>query len=162
MDLEATVEELAPRLLRFCRGRLGDAPAAWDVAQDALTALVSRWRKSGPPESPEAYVFRIASRRASRAAFFRWRWLSLDGSTPSLAGQTPESLESRAALSELFRDLRRLSKKEREALLLIVGAELSVASAAAVLGVSESAVKMRVSRAREHLRRLGHGQGSHR
>lgn len=67
MELEATVAELAPRVLRYCLGRTG-AP---EVAEEALTALVGRWRRHGPPDSPEAFVFAVARRRAFRTAVRR-------------------------------------------------------------------------------------------
>ena len=155
MDLEETVNELAPRLLRYCRGRLYDAEAARDVAQTALTALVARWRKSGPPDSPEAFAFRIASRRAGRARFLSWRGTSLEelATEPDSAA---DDFEGRSALRALRRDLRRLSEKERNALLLVAVAELSTAAAARTLAISESALKMRVSRARARLKEWGH------
>ena len=49
MDLEETVNELAPRVLAYCRGRMRRDDSARDVAQTALTALVDRWRRLGPP-----------------------------------------------------------------------------------------------------------------
>jgi RNA polymerase sigma factor (sigma-70 family) len=155
MDLEETVNELAPRLLRYCRGRLRDREVARDVAQHALTALVERWRRSGPPDSPDAFVFRIASRRAGRADWLRWRRASLD-ELPDLSSRPGPALEARSSLRAVRRDLKKLSNKEKDALLLVAVAELSVAAAASVLGISESALKMRVSRARERLRELGH------
>ncbi len=41
MDLETTVDTLAPGLLRFCRGLLSSAAAAEEIAQDALAAIVT-------------------------------------------------------------------------------------------------------------------------
>jgi RNA polymerase sigma-70 factor (ECF subfamily) len=156
MDLEETVNELAPRLLRYCRGRLRDGDAAGDVAQAALTALVERWRKHGPPDSPEAFVFGIASRRSGRIAWTRWRWPSTNG-LPENADDPVAAIEAKSALDALRRDLEKLSHKERNALLLVAVAELSTSEAAAALGISDSAVKMRVSRARARLKELGHG-----
>jgi len=45
MQLEKTVQQLAPDLLRFCSGHCGDRPTAEDIAQESLAALVSRWRR---------------------------------------------------------------------------------------------------------------------
>jgi hypothetical protein len=41
---------------------------AEDIAHDALTGLVRRWRNHGPPDSPEAFAFAIAKRRANQYA----------------------------------------------------------------------------------------------
>ena len=71
VDLDAAVAELAPRLVAYATGRTGCRSTGEDVAQDALTALVVRWKRHGPPESPEAFAFAIARRRAGRAVLRR-------------------------------------------------------------------------------------------
>src|SRR3954454_15792879 len=71
MELETVVRELAPQLLRYSLGRTGDPALAEEVAQDALAALVQRWRRHGPPECAAAFVFAIARRRAFRLTFQR-------------------------------------------------------------------------------------------
>src|SRR5262249_39600755 len=60
------VEEIAPRLLRYCLGETGDRGLAEEAAQEGLAALVQRWRRQGPPESPAAFAFAVARRRAWR------------------------------------------------------------------------------------------------
>src|SRR5262245_12429403 len=65
-DLDETVTALAPRLIADARARPGCLRTAEDIAQDALVALVRRWRQQGPPDSSEAYVFAIARRRVLR------------------------------------------------------------------------------------------------
>ena len=68
VDLEAVVTALAPRLIGYVFARTGCHGIAEDIAQDALTALVRRWRQQlGPPESPDAFAFAIGRRRAGRA-----------------------------------------------------------------------------------------------
>ncbi len=67
VDLDATVAALAPRLVVYATGCTGCRSTGQDIAQEALAALVLRWRRFGPPESPEAFVFAVARRRAGRA-----------------------------------------------------------------------------------------------
>jgi len=158
MEMESTVRALAPRLLRFCLGRLGGPDLAEDVAQEALSALVARWRRHGPPESPEAFAFAVARRRGSRAVFRR-RLLAplaaLRNGHEVDPGADPEARAiGRAELDRTLAAVRGLSSREREALLLVVAGELSTVQAARVLGVSPSAVKMRVHRARARLVQL--------
>jgi RNA polymerase sigma-70 factor (ECF subfamily) len=170
MELEATVAELAPRVLRFCLGRTAAPEVAEEVAQDALAALVGRWRRHGPPESPEAFVFAVARRRAFRAGLRRRLLLPLaslgDGHGPpnggdaerALVAARPPGVEERAAIrSELSRALAalgRLPARDREALLLVAAGGLATVEAARVLGVSPGALKMRVHRARKRLTEL--------
>ncbi len=159
MDLESTVRDLAPRLLRFCRGWAVGPEAAEEAAQEALAALVARWRRSGPPDSPEAFVLAIARRRAVRSAI-RGRLLAPyhvlgDGRESARAidpGEGPEArAAARAELTRTLAALRTLSDRDRQAILLVAAAELSTEQAAAVAGVSRSAFKMRVHRARRRL-----------
>jgi RNA polymerase sigma-70 factor (ECF subfamily) len=156
VDLEGTIAELAPRVLRYAHARLGDKALAEDVAQESLAALVRACRNGGAPESPEAFVFAVARRRAGRASWRRRLWAPLELAFSARA-DTP-SPEARAiALDEFARvraALARLSSRDREAILLVAVGGLSMADAAATLGLSLSAVKMRVSRARTRLAAL--------
>jgi len=156
VDLEGTIAELAPRVLRYANARLGDAALAEDVAQESLAALVRAWRNGGAPDSAEAFVFAIARRRAGRAAWRRKLAVPLElafgarAATPS-----PEALViARDEAARVTSALARLSSRDREAILMVAVGGLSTADAAAALGLSVSAVKMRVSRARTRLAAL--------
>jgi RNA polymerase sigma-70 factor (ECF subfamily) len=156
MDLETVVRELAPQLLRYALGRTGDPALAEEVAQDALAALVQRWHRHGPPECAAAFVFAIARRRAFRLTFQR-RLLAplhflLDG--PSSSPGPEQRAMARTDLGRTLAALRQLSGKDREALLLVAAGELGLSEGAGVLGISVSALKMRVHRARQRLVRI--------
>jgi RNA polymerase sigma factor (sigma-70 family) len=156
MDLEQAVADLAPRLLRYCTASTRQAGLSEDIAQEALVALVQRWRRHGPPNSVEAFVFSIARRRATRA-LLRQRLLA---PLVHLAGQrdggpTPE----RIAIARNERDttlaaIGRLRSRDREALLLVAVAGLDTAAASSALGISPSAFKVRTLRARRRLAAL--------
>jgi RNA polymerase sigma-70 factor (ECF subfamily) len=153
VDLDETVGTLAPRVLRYAVARLGDVSLAEDVAQESLTALVRRCRNGEPPESVEAFVFSIARRRVGRVIWRKRLWLPLEHATE--ARDAEPSPETRAIASDDARRMRaalaRLSGRDREALLMVALGELTMADAAAALGLSVSAVKMRVHRARARL-----------
>ena len=156
MDLETTLAELAPGLLRYCLGVAADRPLAEDGAQEAMAALVTRWRRYGPPESPQAFVFTVARRRLQRALVRRRLLEPLErvtgGSSPK---PDPERRTlARADLRRALDALRDLPRGHRDALLLVAAGELDTASAARVLGISKSALKMRVHRARQRLHAL--------
>ena len=155
MDLESAVATLAPRLVAYATGRTGCRSTGEDVAQEALGALVSHWRRFGAPESPEAFVFVIARRRAGRAVARRALTRSLDWAMPARArDQGIESYEQRAELLAVLATMRRLRRTDREVLLLRAAGELSLGEIAAVTGSSVAAVKMRLHRARLRLRQL--------
>jgi RNA polymerase sigma factor (sigma-70 family) len=156
MELETAVRELAPQLLRYSLGRTGDASLAEEVAQDALAALVQRWRRSGAPDCPAAFAFAVAKRRAGRLMLQR---RLLEPLTALLEGRSPlpdpeRSATLRTELGRTLAALRRLPGRDREALLLVGAGDLGPTEGARVLGISVSALKMRVHRARQRLLRL--------
>jgi RNA polymerase sigma-70 factor (ECF subfamily) len=156
MELETAVRELAPQLLRYSLGRTGDVSLAEEVAQDALAALVQRWRRSGPPDCPAAFAFAVARRRAGRLMLQR-RLLEplhalLDSRSPLPDPERRVTL--RTELDRTLAALRRLPARDREALLLVGAGDLGPTEGAGVLGISVSALKMRVHRARQRLQEL--------
>jgi len=156
MELETVVRELAPQLLRYALGRTGDPTLAEEVAQDALAALVQRWRRHGPPECAAAFAFAIARRRAFRLTFQR-RLMAplhalLDG--PSPVPGPEQRAAARIDLDRTLAALGRLAGKDRDALLLVAAGELGLSEGAGILGISVSALKMRVHRARQRLARI--------
>ncbi|MEW6364224.1 MAG: RNA polymerase sigma factor [Acidobacteriota bacterium] len=154
MDLETTLRMLAPGLLRFCTGMMGSTTEGEDLAQESLAALVRFWKRSGPPDSPAAFVYSVARRQAGR---FRRRWnrflpLEWGGAQaePSVDAE-PHSID-RQRVEQVLTLLKKLPRQQREALLVALDSDLCVTEAAQVLGISVSAFKMRVHRARQCLK----------
>ncbi len=157
MDLERDVAALAPGLLRYCRGRTGDPALAEELAQDALATLVERCRRGSPPRCPAAFVFAVARRRAGRAVVRRALAAPLEalGLGPADREPGPERrVADRERLGQAVAAIRALSRADRESLLLVVAGGLDLTAASVVLGISVSALKMRLSRARGRLHRL--------
>lgn len=153
MSLENTLRDLAPGLLRYCGGRIGCPFLAEEIAQESLRILVERWHKSGPPEDAAAFLFAVARRRAARLGA-RQRLLSpldrlLDRPSREPTPDTVVLIKERFAAAQ--RGLGRLSRRDREVLLLFAAAELDLATIARILRLSRSAVKMRLHRARRRL-----------
>jgi len=155
MDLEDAISTIAPGLLRFCRGVTGDRDLAEEIAQEALTALVGWWRREGSPDSPQAFAFGVARRIARRALWRRRLFRPLDtlSANKSPAPDPQESAHQRTELQRTCEALGHLSTRDREAILLAAAGELTTAEAAELLGISRSAFKMRVHRARKQLHR---------
>jgi RNA polymerase sigma-70 factor, ECF subfamily len=151
--LEETIRRLAPRVLRYAIARTGDQSTGEDVAQESLEALIRHWRRAGAPESAEAFVFSIARRRAVRSVIRRKLFVPIEQAfgrhddSPSPEAQ----IVSRADHNRARAALARLPRHDREALLLVALGEVSSSEAAVVLGLSVSALKMRIHRARKRL-----------
>jgi len=162
MSLDELVHELAPRVLSYCHGLTRDRSLAEDATQDALVALVRRWRRGEPPRSPAAFVFAIARRRALRLAIRRRLLAPFEGVTDRQGEDTGKRIEERGEVLRALGALTRLASRDRRALLLIAVAELDYREAASVLGVSVAALKMRVHRARARLAAILDGGGDER
>jgi RNA polymerase sigma factor (sigma-70 family) len=154
VTLEEAVDSLAPRLLKYCRAKVGHLALAEEVAQDALTALVVRWRRVGAPDSPDGFAFAVARRQAWRGILRQRMLMPVDVLLQRRdGGPNPEqAVVFRRQWRDMSRALRGLKRGEREALLLVTLGELDGATAAKALGISPAALKMRVMRSRRHLR----------
>jgi RNA polymerase sigma-70 factor (ECF subfamily) len=155
MELEPTLARLAPALLRLALGLTGDRSESEDLAQEALAALVRHWRQHGPPESPAAFACTVVRRQALRRGLRARRLEPLEALPEGAApGPLPdETAEGRGEFARALRALGSLEPGDREALLLAAVGGLTTAEGAAVLGLSPSAYKMRVHRARQRLAR---------
>jgi RNA polymerase sigma-70 factor (ECF subfamily) len=156
VDLDAAAAALAPRLIAYALARTGCRATAEDIAQEALVALVRRWRRHGAPDSLEAFVFTIAKRRAGRANARRMLLAPLDALW-STAGPAPSSEQravDRSELNVVLSALAKLPRADREALLLRAAGELGFDEIAAITKTTPAAVKMRISRARRRLAAL--------
>lgn len=153
MDLDTTVNELAPRLLAYCRSTLRDVVVAEEATQIALTALVERWRSAGPPENPASFVFTVARRRGRRLLWRRRLFAPLthgvDFATTA-PGPERQALH-RSDLVATRAAVARLPGPDREALRLVAQGDLSMAEAAERARIKPAAFKMRVFRARRRL-----------
>ena len=153
VDLEAVAAALAPRLIAYALARTGCRAAAEDIAQEALAALVRRWRRDGPPESPDAFVFAIARRRASRSNARRLLAAPLDAVRHSALRErsAEQAAVDRSELADVLSAVRALPRRDREALLLRAVGELQFDRIASLMHTTPAAVKMRISRARRRL-----------
>ncbi len=136
------------------------APRAWDdVLQDSLLKALKGLESLRQEELFKYWLFRIIAneaRRAYRRDFWR-KWLPMPegDATDGLAavGPTTDPLE----LQHLKAALASLNHDKRQTLLLYHIAGFPVAEIAAIRGESEGAVKSRLSRGRQELRRALEG-----
>jgi len=120
---------------------------AWERMNDAYRRHIIAGRRSidreEPPATPDESVFALAERLTSPA----------EGPS-TIMGRAERRKKVRAALDQL-------PEHDREILMLRYLEDLTTAEAAAVTGISESAVKLRVYRAMKRLGELlGEGSGA--
>jgi RNA polymerase sigma-70 factor, ECF subfamily len=150
-DTNLLTAEFLTRLRAFVRRRVGRDEDADDVVQDVLAKLVTKG-EAVPDEAVHAWLFTVAR----RAAIDRFRTrkefaeMSAEATAPELG---PDDGTAAAELARCLDPmLARLRDEEKEILSRVDMGGESQAAIARELGVSVSAVKSRVQRARARLR----------
>jgi len=143
-------------LFRHAERMVGDGDVAADLVQEALVTGYRKLRRCRDPERVGGWLYRIAANRCrDHLRSPRRDRVSLDRAPdlPSRRGD-PEREAERGALRErLEAALDALGPEKREAFLLKHLEGRSYEEMAELSGASVSALKMRVHRAREELRR---------
>ncbi|MCI0426203.1 MAG: SigE family RNA polymerase sigma factor [Actinobacteria bacterium] len=127
----------------------GDLTTAEDLTQDAFASTMQAWHRVASMDNPGAWVRRIvANRSISR---FRRGLVELKALTRMGAPATVGlSLSSEIAL-DVWREVRRLPKRQAQVVALTYLSDLSRLEVAETLGCSEETVKTHLDRARQRL-----------
>jgi RNA polymerase sigma factor (sigma-70 family) len=143
-------------LLRYTTRRVG-AEAAADIAADVF---LTAWRQlERAPVTPLPWLYRIAANAINNHRRGELRELRLVARVASRGGDGA-SYDSRdpahnvAEAQRVAAAMRRLTARDREALRLVTWEDLTVADAAVAMGCSETAMKVRLHRARRLLARF--------
>ncbi|WP_131737396.1 SigE family RNA polymerase sigma factor [Actinomadura roseirufa] len=157
--LSALFHEHARTLVRTAVLLTNDEELSEELVQDAFLGLHRRWRRKGPPESPEAYL-RTSVVNACRSALRR-RKVAERAAVPRLVpdGSAEAAVLLREERAEVFAALDGLSRRQREVLVLRFFLDLDDQAIAATLGVSRGTVSSTVSRALRALEDLLGGRG---
>jgi RNA polymerase sigma-70 factor (ECF subfamily) len=125
------------------------------LAQEAFLAAYRRWDRISQYDKPEMWVRRAA---ANRAVSLVRRRLTEAKALLLVRGHTAtEPLPSSSENDVLWAQVRRLSKRQAQAVALFYAADLPLAEIAEVLGCSTGTVKSHLRRARNTLaRKLGY------
>jgi RNA polymerase sigma factor (sigma-70 family) len=164
-SVTALYSEHALGLVRLAVVVTGDRAAAEDIVQDAFVGLYRRWDRVPEMAAPLAYL-RVSVMNGCRTLLRRRSRLGLwpggpgdagfdqvgpDGlGGPDGPGPLAESAEASALLGEEQRTvaaaLRKLPRRQREAVVLRYYLDLSIEETAQVMGVSAGTVKSSVHR----------------
>ena len=135
-----------PSLVRLATLLTHDASVAEEIVQDAFVALHRRWSRLSDRRAAPAYL-RTSVVNGSRSAL-RHRGVTERRRPPAPA--EPPGPEERAVRAsedaEVMAALRRLSRRQREVLVLRYYADLSEADIATTLGMARGSVKAHAHR----------------
>ena len=154
---EILYDELAPRLHRYALRETRSDGTAEDVVQQTLLRIHAARARfvRGAAVLPWAYAIarRLLLDGRRRAARWAVAVVDLAGVAAAAGGMAADdALDRRRHEAELEEELVRLPPKHREAFCMVRLEGLSIADAAAVLGITQGNVKVRVHRAADALR----------
>jgi RNA polymerase sigma-70 factor (ECF subfamily) len=148
-------DALAPRLLAFLRKGTGDTALAEELLQQTFLQIHQARERYVTGYDAVPWAFAIA-RRLRIDAFRRTRRevvADVEDEREAPPESSPhEALAARQAAERMKKSLDELPDNQREAFDLVKTQGLSYAQAAAVLGTTVTAIKLRVHRACEALR----------
>ena len=156
-ETTAAIERLFDRyhvaVFNYVRRLLDDDELAQDVTQEVFLKVLGARETLPQVHDPRAWVFRIATNLAlnARKRWRRFTWLPWNAADDARGPKQDmaERVHTRLLLEDALRQLR----PEHRAVLLLYGHYgFRVREIACILNISESAVKMRLYRAREQLR----------
>ena len=153
--IETYVEAYAALLFRVAHSVLRNPAEAEDVVQDVFVRILEHRLKLPLVRDMRVWLVRIAWNLAlDRRRRIRPEQMDEAFARSLVAADTPADLafDETRRMTGVLRELGRLPKNARQALLLSALDELSTAEIAQVLGRSESAVRALLFRARTRLR----------
>jgi RNA polymerase sigma-70 factor (ECF subfamily) len=150
---DVAYERYASRLYRFLLRLCGSRAAAEDVLQETWLKLSTRASELAPATDLSAWLFTVARNAwVSRARVERRVVELVSHHEPADSGPSPEAhVVSSSSVLAVERALRALAEADREVLLLVGVEEMSPATAARVLDVSDVVFRQRLHRARQRL-----------
>jgi RNA polymerase sigma-70 factor, ECF subfamily len=161
--LRALVRGYQERIFRLAWRILGDA----NLADDATARVLEKiWSKAGQWQgrsSASTWIYRVAYRTildVQRSRQRRWRWKLWPTPAPPLVDRRPGpavKVEQEEAAARVQKALAELVPADRALVHLYYFENQGLAEIEAVLSVNRDALKMRLARARERLRKLLEG-----
>ena len=152
VDVSLLVEEYGDLLYRICFLRLRNAFDAEDAVQETFLRYIKKQPDFDEAEHLKAWLCRVAiniCRDMARKRKIR-SYIPLD-EVEATAGEDPEG-------TEIIRSLSLLPEKYGNVLFLYYVEGYDVKSIGKIVGCGESAVKMRLSRGRDRLRKILEGE----
>lgn len=166
---DAFVERYGDRIYRFGRRMCGDRDDALDVLQDTLFTAYRALKNVEHPEALRTWVYRVAANAClmmrRKGKYAPEREISLDELMPSpeagprveipdTSNLPDEAAERAEIVDRVRRAIGDLPPSYRIVLVMRDMEQLSTQEVADALGLNESAVKMRLHRARLMVRKL--------
>jgi RNA polymerase sigma-70 factor (ECF subfamily) len=156
--MKTTVERIwnksSTRLAQFIRARVADPATAEDILHDVFVKFQNRVDELRDPAKVQGWLFLVARNAVIDHYRTRKQTSELTESLPAGAGLPPDAMEMEELHAAFGRIIHSLPGPSREAIVLTEFEGLTQEELARRLGISLSAAKSRVQRAREQLKDL--------
>lgn len=146
-DFQALYERYAPQVRRFALFLGGDPALADDITSETF---VRAWTAPGTirNETVKAYLFTIARNLYHDSLRRSRRLATLDERIPDAGISAQKQAEDRWELNLVLAEMQKLPEVDRAALLMRAQEQMSYEEISQSLGLSLSAVKVKIHRAR--------------
>ncbi len=155
--MDGLARRWTPRLLRYAARVLGgsteSAEAARDVVQETWVGAIRGLRGLRDPKQFPSWIYGIATRKCADAIRLNVRRRRLDVDAVAHERHRTETRASLEHQLDVVDGIRQLPPKQRAAVHLFYGEDLSVDEIASALGIPAGTVKSRLHQAREALKR---------
>jgi RNA polymerase sigma-70 factor (ECF subfamily) len=149
VDFSTWYADAWPRVVRAVAVYLGDQAEAADIAAEASARTLARWDRGDRPTDPTTWTIVVAINLAKRRGRRDQRGRELAATAP-----VPTSAELGATDVDVWAAVAQLPPREREAVALRYGSDLTEPAVAEVMGITPGAVAATLHRARTKLRAL--------
>lgn len=148
--VEQLVEDYGDSILRMCYLYVKDYQIAEDITQETFIQVYKKYHTFEHKASVKTWIMRIAINKCKN--YMRLHWFKMRVNS-ELQDMEQQSQEDNILTKEMIvGEISRLKPKYKEVILLYYYQELSISEISSVLEEKESAVKVRLKRAREQLK----------
>lgn len=134
----------------------GSRPVAEELTMDAFEAALRHWERVSRMDSPGAWVRKVLS----NTAVSRFRRMAAEARAKTRLSSTPEYPVEPTENAEVWEAVRRLPRRQAQAITLFYVEGYSRMEIGQVLGISAESVKTHLERARRRLQQeLGDDDG---
>lgn len=152
VDMEKLIALYGDELLRLCYLYLHDWQLAEDAVQETYIRVYRKYSEFEEKSSEKTWITRIAMNVCKSYLRTPWRKKVLYGELNSARDEEKDAVEAAFRDDTVISAIHQLKPAYREIVLLFYYQELKVREIAEILGISESAVTVRLTRARKQLK----------
>ena len=154
-QFDRLLEQLRPKLHRYCARMTGSVIDGEDVLQEALVKSIEAFGAGAPVSNPEGWLFRIAHNAALDFLRARARSSShLSEADPDMMADTVSPVEDRAIVAASLHSFMRLPASQRSSVILMDVLGYSLGEIGEITAMTVPGIKAALHRGRARLREL--------